>query len=154
MSIGSLKFLYKLKGAAFSLPPVICNPARQGNCPAVLFSMLKLSFSVVGSMLGFGLSALCLQQSELVTDTLFFGRCIPFFFGRSAFSLDLAFPFCKLSVVVINYGFCIVRNSAISILSTGLGGSAVCLIRFCKNSFALPTILRNRFGSHPFALMD
>ena len=94
------------------MPLVICNPARQGNCPAVLCSMLKLSFSVVGSMLGFGLSALCLQPSELVTDTLLFRRCIPFFFGRSAFFLDLAFPFCKPSVVVINYGFCLtVRRS-------------------------------------------
>jgi hypothetical protein len=67
--------------------------------------MLKLSFSVVGSVLGFGLSALCLQPSELVTDTFSFGRCIPFFFGRSAAFLDLAFPFSKLTVVVINYGF-------------------------------------------------
>ena len=35
-----------------------------------------------------------------------------------------------------------------------LGGSAVCLIKFCKNSFALPTMLRNRLGNQPFALMD
>lgn len=32
----------------------------------MLFSMLKLSFSVVGSVLGFWLSALCLQPFELV----------------------------------------------------------------------------------------
>ena len=67
--------------------------------------MLKLSFSVVGSVLGFWLSALCLQPFELVTDALLFGRYIPFFFGWSAALLDFALPFGKFSVVVINYGF-------------------------------------------------
>ena len=71
----------------------------------MLFSMLKLSFSVVGSVLGFWLSALCLQPFELVTDALLFGRYIPFFFGWSAAFLDIALPFGKFSVVVINYGF-------------------------------------------------
>ena len=66
--------------------------------------MLKLSFSVVGSVLGFWLSALCLQPLELVTDALLFGWYIPFFFGWSAAFLDIALPFSKFSVVVINYG--------------------------------------------------
>ena len=46
--------------------------------------------------------------------------------------------------------FCMVRNSAISISRTGLGGIACSRIRFCRKSFALLTILRNRPGSQPF----
>ena len=57
------------------------------------FSVLKLSFSVVGSVFEFRLSALCLQPFELVTDTLLFGLRILFFFGWSA-----AFP------IALNWG--------------------------------------------------
>ena len=71
----------------------VCKPARQGNCPAVSCSVLKLSFSVVGTVFEFRLSALCLQPFELVTDTLLFGLRILFFFGWSA-----AFP------IALNWG--------------------------------------------------
>ena len=50
--------------------------------------------------------------------------------------------------------FCMVRNSAISISRTGLGGIACSRIRFCRKSFALFTILRNRPGSQPLLLID
>ena len=46
--------------------------------------------------------------------------------------------------------FCMVRNSAISISRTGFGGISCSRIRFCRKSFALLTILRNRPGSQPF----
>lgn len=39
----------------------------------------------------------------LTTDTFLFGRYIPFFYGRSAVFLDLAFAFGKLSAVIFNF---------------------------------------------------
>ena len=57
--------------------------------------------------------------------------------------------FCTFSI-----RFCIVRNSSISILRTGLGGISFSRMMACRNSFALPTIPRNRFGSQPFSRMD
>ena len=83
----------------------VCKPSEQGYCPAVLFPVWKLSFSAVGSMLGFGMSALCLQPSELVTDAFSFGRCIPFFLGGSAAFCCFAFPLGKLTVILFHYGF-------------------------------------------------
>ena len=73
-----------------------------------------------------------------------------FNFGTSSCKLRISFALSCTRII----SFCIVRNSAISILRIGLGGNAVCRIKFCKNSFALLTILRNRLGSHPFVLMD
>src|SRR5699024_11470689 len=49
---------------------------------------------------------------------------------------------------------CMVRNSAISISRTGFGGISCSRIRFCRKSFALFTILRNRLGSQPLLLID
>ena len=57
-------------------------------------------------MLGFDLSALCLQSSELVTNAFSFRWCVSFFFVGSAVFLDLAFPLGKLTVVLFDYGFC------------------------------------------------
>ena len=56
-------------------------------------------------MLGFGMSALCLQPSELVTDAFSFGRCIPFFLGGSAAFCCFAFPPGKLTVILFHYPF-------------------------------------------------
>ena len=50
--------------------------------------------------------------------------------------------------------FRMVQNSVISISSVGFGGIPYSRIRFCKMSFALFTIRRNRFGSQPSLLMD
>ena len=50
--------------------------------------------------------------------------------------------------------FCIVRNSSISISRTGLGGISFSRMMAWRNSFALPTIFLNRFGSQPFSRMD
>ena len=49
---------------------------------------------------------------------------------------------------------CIMRNSVILILSVGFGGISCSRIRFCRKSFALPTILRNISGSQPLFRME
>ena len=41
-----------------------------------------------------------------------------------------------------------------SISSVGLGGISFSRIRFCRKSFALLTILRNRLGSQPLSRID
>ena len=58
-------------------------------------------------MLGFDLSALCLQPSELVMNAFSFRWCVSFFFVGFAVFLDLAFPLGKLTVVLLHYGFCL-----------------------------------------------
>lgn len=46
------------------------------------------------------------------------------------------------------------RNSDISISSVGLGGISFSRIRFCRKSFVLLTMLRNRLGSQPLSRID
>lgn len=69
----------------------ICNPARQGFCPAVSSSVSKLSLSVLGLLSCSLLLAICLQLPEPVSDTFLFGRS----FGLS-FLLNLPLPLGKV----------------------------------------------------------
>ena len=50
--------------------------------------------------------------------------------------------------------FRMVQNSVISISSVGFGGIPYSRIRFCKMSFALFTIRRNRLGSQPLLRIE
>ncbi len=78
----------------------------------MLFSALKLPFSVKGFLSYLLLSALLLQLSEPVSNTLFWGRR-----RRSALFLNLTLPFGKITVALVNYGlrFAVGRHECLHI---------------------------------------
>lgn len=114
------------------------------------------------------LSALCLKLAQAFQYALPFRRLCLLILGGFLFFPDLSFPCGKVTVVLLHnslrlavgcherlhIGICMVPNSAISISRTGFGGISCSRIRFCRKSFALLTILRNRLGSQPLLLID
>ena len=80
-------------------------------------------------------------------------------FASESCYFSLGTSSCKLRIALASsctriIRFRIVRNSVILILSVGFGGISCSRIRFCKKSFALLTIRRNRFGSQPLLRTD
>lgn len=125
-------------------------------CFAVSFhKCLYIRITVIGQNIGefiqffikfgFGLLYLFFQSLSFLTleNTRCSASCCRRFGSVTSCIFLITFAcFCTFSIRV-----CIVRNSSISILRTGLGGISFSRMMACRNSFALPTIPRTTTAS-------